>query len=98
MLASEERPAEAVDDADHWIQRIDEPPLWRNYLAQKTHWRDVQAKLDNKRNDEAKVPVPHHQRSGPKSGCERGSQCQEDERRKEQNASWRYETVPEEQD
>ena len=56
-LTAQERPAEAVDDADHWIQGIKQAPVFRNIIAGKTDGGDVETELNDERNDVAKVTV-----------------------------------------
>src|SRR5436853_7163157 len=63
---AEERPAEAVDDRDHRVQRVEEEQ--RLAEARARHLRAirdrtrVEAELDDERDDEADVAIPHGER------------------------------------
>ena len=43
-LAAKQAPAEPIDDADHRIEGIEEPPLTRNDVGAEAHRRHVQAR------------------------------------------------------
>ena len=65
---AQDAPPEAVDDAHHRIQAVEQSPLFRDDAAAKAHRRNVQAELNHKGNDVAKVPVLDIERCYPEAG------------------------------
>lgn len=61
VVTSKEAPTEAIDDSDHRIQRIDQPPPFWKDGTHKSHWGKVQTKLHDERDDEPEIPILDHQ-------------------------------------
>src|SRR6185437_10423145 len=66
-FAADNAPAKTVDDADHRIEIVEEPPAFGHDRARETHWRDIEAELKRERNDEAEVAIFDHDRRRPNS-------------------------------
>src|SRR3981189_3226862 len=54
-LAAQDAPAEPVDDTDHRIERVEQPPILRHDARAESDRRDVEAELDQERNHETEV-------------------------------------------
>ncbi len=78
-LASEEAPAEAIDDADHGIQRVEEAVLLGDDAGTETDWRNIKPELDDEGDDGAEIPVFDIQRGEPEAGPEGGKEGEENE-------------------
>src|SRR3984957_7365012 len=68
---AEQRPAEAVDDPDQRVERIEQAPRFRHVGGGESHRRDEQAELHDERNDVAEVAVFDVERSEQQSEAER---------------------------
>src|SRR5216684_4274039 len=56
-FAAEQGPAEAVDDADHWVQCIQHPPFFRNDGTAEADGGHVKPELHDEWNDVTEVAV-----------------------------------------
>ncbi len=56
-LAAEEAPAEAVDDADHGVEGVEEAVLLGDDAGAEADWGDVEAELDDEGDDEPEIAV-----------------------------------------
>src|SRR6185437_16529437 len=56
-LAADDAPAEAVDDADHRIEVVQQAPLFGHDRAGETDGRDIETELQRERDDETKVAI-----------------------------------------
>jgi len=56
-LPAKKAPTEAVDNSDHRVERVDQPPLVWNYAGAETNRRYIEPELHDKRNDIAEIPV-----------------------------------------
>ncbi len=83
-LATEEAPAEAVDDADHGIKGVEEAVLLGDDAGAETDRGDVEAELDDEGDDEAEVAVFDVQGGEPEAGPEGGEEGEENEDREEE--------------
>ncbi len=73
-LAAEEAPAEAVNDADHGVQRVEEAVLLGDDAGTEADRRDVEAELDDEGDDEAEIPIFDVQGGEPEAGPEGGEE------------------------
>ncbi len=92
-LATEEAPAEAVDDADHRVEGIEEAVLLRDDAGTETDRGDVETELNNKGDDEAEIPVFDIQGGEPEAGPEGGEEGEENEDGEEEELPARQEPV-----
>src|ERR1700739_2524981 len=56
-LPAEDRPAKAVNDADHRVEGVKQPPLPGHHTRAEPDRRYIQAELHDERNNVAEVPV-----------------------------------------
>ena len=80
-LAAEDAPAEAVDDADHRIEGIEQPPLLRDDARAEADGRDIEPELHDERNDIAEIAVLDVERGDPQSRPDAGDEGEQDEGR-----------------
>src|SRR5690348_1704347 len=64
-LAADDAPAEAVDDADHRIEVVEQPPLFGHHRAREPDGRDIETELQREGNDKAEVAILHDDRRCP---------------------------------
>src|SRR5437016_9617187 len=68
-LAAEEGPAEAVDDADHRVERVEQMPFFGDDRAAETDRRNVKTELHDEWDDVTEVAVFDVQRTEPEAGA-----------------------------
>jgi hypothetical protein len=93
-LAAEEAPAEAIDDADHGVERIKQTPLFWDDVGAEADWGDVETELNDEGNDEAEIPVFDIQGCEPEAGPEGGEKGDEDEDGQKQDLPAGKELIP----
>ncbi len=78
-LAAEEAPAEAIDDADHGVERIKQTPLFWDDAGAEADWGDVETELNDEGDDETKIAVFDIQGGEPEAGPEGSEKGEGDE-------------------
>jgi hypothetical protein len=94
VVATQDRPPEAVDHSHHRVEAVEELPLRRHDLGGKADRRDVEADLDDERDDEAKVAISHDHRGSPHGRTDGDHHGQHDEHRQQQDVPVGYHTIP----
>jgi hypothetical protein len=64
-VTARDRPTEAVDYANHGIERLQRSPFFRNDRAAEANRRNLETELHNERNDVAEVAIFHIKCSQP---------------------------------
>src|SRR5205807_8782059 len=90
-------PAEAVNDPDHWIERIGEPPLVRDNPGAVSDRRDVKPELNDEWDDISEISVLNVQSRDPNPDAEARDECNGGENGQEQNVPAWHECVPDHQ-
>lgn len=73
-VAAKDCPAEAVDDANHGIERVEKAPLVRDDTAAESDGRKVESKLDYKGDDVPEIAIFDVEGGEPKAEAESGSE------------------------
>src|SRR5712671_5784962 len=84
-LAAEQAPAEAVDDADHGVERIEKTPLVRHDGGTEAHRRHIKAKLHDEWNDVAEIPIFDVEGRDPEADAQARRESNGREHRQQQN-------------
>src|SRR5579883_2173156 len=71
-LAADDAPAEAVDDADHRIEVVEQPPLFGHDRAREPDGRDIETELQCEGDDETEVAILYDDRRRPDRGSQAG--------------------------
>lgn len=74
-VAAEDAPAEAINDADHGIEGIEQAPFLWDDTAGEADRRNVKAELHDERDDITEIPVFHIERGDPEARPEGGDQA-----------------------
>ena len=72
QIPPQDRPPEAVDDSDHRIERIEQPPLPGDHAAAESDRGDVQAELGDERHNIPEIAVLDVQGGQPQPETEGG--------------------------
>src|SRR5579864_2034783 len=84
-VAADDAPAEAVDDADHRIEVVEQPPLFRDDRAGETDRRDIEAELQREGDDKTEVAIFYDDCRSPDRRPEARQHDQQDEQGQQQD-------------
>src|SRR5262245_13462876 len=84
-LAPQKATAEAVDDGDHWIERIEQAPLRGHEAGAKADRRDIEAELHQEWNHKTEIPVLDIERGDPERRAEAREAAEQHKKRQERN-------------
>ena len=92
-IATQQAPAEAVDDPYDWIERVEKPPFLRDDGAGESDGRDVKPELDKEGYDVAEVTELHVQCGDVEAGTQGRKEGEQDKEREKQDIPSREELV-----
>src|SRR3984893_11265185 len=96
-FAAKDTPAEAVNDPDHRIERIGEPPLVRDNPGAVSDRRDVEPELNDEWDDITEIPVFDVERRDPYPNAEAHDEGNRGKKRQQHDLPARHEGVPDHQ-